>query len=75
MYRHDSRAMLYAPLHTVIWEDRGGQAWFAVDEPSTQFQSFGIPQVTAVGVDLDRKLAALLEALDVAVPPALRQSA
>ena len=28
MFRHDPRAMVYAPLHTVIWEDQRGDAWF-----------------------------------------------
>jgi hypothetical protein len=55
--------MLYAPLRTVIWEDAAGDAWFSVDQPSTQFGSLGIPEITQVGVELDRKLAALLEAL------------
>src|SRR5205809_5190389 len=40
-------------------------------QPSTQFGSFGVPAVAAVGVELDRKLAALLEALRVEVPMAL----
>ena len=74
MFRHDPRAMLYAPLHTVIWEDAHERAWFTVDQPSTQFASFGIPAVSAVGVELDRKLAALLEALRVEVPMALLSS-
>jgi Domain of unknown function DUF302 len=74
MFRHDPRAMLYAPLHTVIWEDAHGRAWFTADQPSTQFASFGIPPVSAVGVELDRKLAALLEALRVEVPMALLSS-
>lgn len=74
MFRHDPRAMLYAPLRTVIWEDADGRAWFTVDQPSTQFASFGIPEVTAVGIELDRKLAALLEALRVEVPMALLSS-
>jgi hypothetical protein len=26
MFRHDPRAMMYAPLHTVIWEDKRGDA-------------------------------------------------
>jgi uncharacterized protein (DUF302 family) len=73
MFRYDPRAMLYAPLHTVIWDDADGSAWFTVDQPSTQFGSFGIPQVANVGVELDRKLAALLEALDVPVPDVLRR--
>jgi hypothetical protein len=71
MFRHEPRAMLYAPLHTVIWEDSAGEAWFTADQPSTQFGSFGIPEVAAVGVELDSKLAVLLEALGVDVPPSL----
>jgi hypothetical protein len=59
------------PLPTVIWEDSTGGVWFTVDQPNTQFASLGIPEV---GVELNRKLAALLEALDVDVPDALRQS-
>jgi uncharacterized protein (DUF302 family) len=74
MFRHDPRAMLYAPLRTVVWEDSSGAAWFSVDQPSTQFRSFGIPEITKVGVELDRKLAALLEALHVDVPRALLES-
>jgi uncharacterized protein (DUF302 family) len=74
MFRHDPRAMLYAPLRTAIWEDASERAWFTVDQPSTQFASFGIPAVSAVGVELDRKLAALLEALRVEVPMALLSS-
>ena len=74
MFRHDPRAMLYAPLHTAIWEDAHKRAWFTVDQPSTQFASFGTPAVSAVGVALDRKLAALLEALRVEVPMTLLSS-
>jgi Domain of unknown function DUF302 len=74
MFRHDPRAMLYAPLRTVIWEDARERAWFTIEQPSTQFGSFGIPAVSAVGVELDRKLAALLEALRVEVPMALLSS-
>ena len=73
MFRHDPRALMYAPLHTVIWEDHDGQAWFTVDQPSAQFGSFGIPAVTEVGIELDHKLTALLEALAVPVPDVLRQ--
>jgi hypothetical protein len=71
MFRHDPRAMLYAPLHTVIWEDAAGGAWFSFDRPSDQFASFGVEAIAAVGVELDRKLAGLLEALDVDVPSSL----
>jgi uncharacterized protein (DUF302 family) len=72
MFRHDPRAMMYAPLHTVIWEDHEGEAWFTIDQPSAQFGSFGIPEVTEVGLELDQKVAALLEALSVPVPEVLR---
>jgi len=74
MFRHDPRAMLYAPLGTVIWEDAQGRAWFTVDQPSMQFASFGDPAISAVGIELDRKLAALLEALRVEVPMTLLSS-
>ena len=74
MFRHDPRAMLYAPLHTVIWEDADGDAWFSADQPSTQFSSFGISGVAEVGIELDRKLANLLDVLDVEVPAALAAS-
>ncbi len=68
MFRHDPRAMMYAPLHTVIWEDQDGDAWFTVDQPSKQFASFDIPEIADVGIALDHKLAALLDALSVPVP-------
>ena len=71
MFRHDPRAMLYAPLRTLIWEDPAGQSWFTIDQPSTQFDSFDIPQIAQVGVELDSKLAALLASLDVDVPATL----
>ncbi len=71
MFRYDPRVMIYAPLHTVIWEDHDGRAWFTVDQPSAQFGSFGITEITQVGIELDHKLAALLEALAVPVPNAL----
>ena len=75
MFRHDPRAMLYAPLRTLIWEDPAGDAWFTVDQPSTQFASLGIPEVQTVGEELDRKLAILLAALEVPVPDALKVTA
>jgi uncharacterized protein (DUF302 family) len=74
MFRNDPRALLYAPLHTVIWEDHDGNAWFTADQPSTQFGSFDIPEVATVGRELDAKLARLLEALEVEIPAPLRSS-
>ncbi|MFH9090735.1 DUF302 domain-containing protein [Streptomyces sp. NPDC017673] len=74
MYRHDPRTMLYAPLRTAIWQDEAGAAWFSVDQPSTHFAGLGIPEVTEVGVELDRKLAALLGFLGTDVPDELLRS-
>ena len=71
MFRHEPRAMLYAPMRTLIWEDGDGGAWFTVDQPSAPFGSFHDPRVSAIGVEIDRKLAALLEALGAEVPIAL----
>lgn len=68
MFRHDPRAMLYAPLRTLIWEHADGTAWFSVDLPSSQSAGIGNPEVAEVGMELDRKLAALFEALDLEVP-------
>jgi uncharacterized protein (DUF302 family) len=73
MFRRDPRAMMYAPLHTVIWEDERGDAWFTVDQPSKQFASFDRAEIAEVGVELDHKLAALLDALAVPVPPELKE--
>ncbi|MDG6109500.1 hypothetical protein Daura_09415 [Dactylosporangium aurantiacum] len=71
MYRHDPTTMLYAPLRTVITQSPGGPVLFATDQPSLQFASLGVPEIAAVGVELDRKLAALLDALRLPVPAGL----
>jgi hypothetical protein len=74
MYRYNPAILLYAPLRTAIVEDADGATWFTVDQPSTRFGSFNTPQITTVGIELDHKLAALLEQLDAPVPPALTDS-
>jgi hypothetical protein len=74
MYRYNPAILLYAPLRTAIVEDTDGATWFTVDQPSTRFSSFGTPQIAEVGIELDHKLAALLERLDAPVPAALTQS-
>ena len=74
MYRHDPTVMIHAPLRTLIWEGPDGAARFTVDQPSSDFGSYGNPDIAAVGVELDRKLAALLEHLGVEVPEALLTS-
>jgi uncharacterized protein (DUF302 family) len=40
MYRHGPAVFLYAPLHTVIWDDPEGSTYFTFDKPSDQFASF-----------------------------------
>jgi hypothetical protein len=74
MYRYNPAILLYAPLRTAIVEDADGATWFTVDQPSTRFGSFNNPQITEVGIELDRKLAALLAFLDAPVPAALIES-
>lgn len=74
MFRHDPEVMLHAPLRPVLWEGPDGVARLSIDQPSTLFASFGRPEVAAVGVELDRKVAALLEHLGVTVPPELLSS-
>jgi hypothetical protein len=74
MYRYNPAILLYAPLRTAIVEDANGATWFTVDQPSTRFGSFNTPQIAEVGIELDRKLAALLEYLDAPVPAALTES-
>src|SRR6201998_714548 len=73
MYRYNPGILLYAPLRTAIVEDLNGATWFTVDQPSTRFGSFNTPQITEVGIELDHKLAALLQHLKAPVPAALTQ--
>jgi hypothetical protein len=74
MYRYNPAILLYAPLRTAIVEDADDATWFTFDQPSTRFGSFNTPQITKVGIELDHKLAALLELLDAPVPAAVTDS-
>jgi hypothetical protein len=67
MFRHDPRALLYAPLRVLLFSDTGGDAVFSLDQPSTAFGSLGIDEVTSVGLGLDDKVAALLQLLGIDV--------
>jgi uncharacterized protein (DUF302 family) len=65
MFRHDPRALLYAPLRVLVYSDPDGNAVFSIDQPSTAFGSLGIADVTEVGLGLDRKVANLLKVIGV----------
>ena len=69
MYRYDPVAMMYAPLRFLIYADPSGEAVCVFDQPSTQFDSLGRAEISAVGRELDRKVATLLASLG-ATPPA-----
>lgn len=65
MFRHDAKALLYAPLRTLIYSDTDGNAIFTMDQPGPAFGSLGITEVTKVGESLDRKVANLLRVVGV----------
>ena len=75
MFRHDPKVLLYAPLRILIHSDAAGQAVFSIDRPSSAFGSLGIPEVSAVGIALDQKVAALLQAIGVHTGEALTHQA
>ncbi|MGW1158628.1 DUF302 domain-containing protein [Streptomyces sp. NPDC002513] len=65
MFRHDPRALLYAPLRMLVYSDADGNAVFTMHRPSDEFASLGIPEVTKVGEDLDRIVVNLLRVCGV----------
>jgi hypothetical protein len=65
MFRHDAKALLYAPLRMLIYSDADGDAVFTMDQPGPAFGSLGIAEVAAVGKDLDRKVVNLLRVVGV----------
>jgi hypothetical protein len=74
MYRHKPAVMLYAPVHTMIWQGPDGGTHFTFDRPRDQFASFEMPAITAVGIELDQKPAALLDHLGLPVPAQLNHA-
>ena len=72
-YLRDSAVMLYAPLSTLIYIDPADRTRLAVDQPSTVYASFADPVITELGLDLDRQLAELLDALGVEAGPLMGQ--
>lgn len=71
MARHDAGAFLYAPLRTTIHEDPEGRVRLSIDRPSDLVAALERPEITEVGHHLDRKVAELLEHLDMRVPAEL----
>jgi Domain of unknown function DUF302 len=72
MYRHDPAVALYVPLRLAIYESDEGTR-FTIEQPSSTLSSLGRDEITEVGIDLDRKLAKLLSALNLEVPVTLSQ--
>ena len=70
MFRHDAKALLYAPLRMLVYTDGDGNAIFTMDQPGPAFGSFGIDEVSRVGKGLDRKVVNLLRVVGVDVEPA-----
>jgi hypothetical protein len=65
MFRHDAKALLYAPLRMLVYTDGDGNAIFTMDQPGPAFGSLGIDEVSKVGKGLDRKVVNLLRVVGV----------
>jgi len=76
MTRHDIRAALYAPLRILVYEAADRSTRVEFDQPSSLFGQFGNPEVTSVGLSLDKKLENLIKkASGLPGEPAKRQAA
>ncbi len=67
MFRHDAKALLYAPLRMLVYGDADGNAVFTMDQPGPAFGSLGSTEVAEVGLALDRKVVNLLRVAGVEV--------
>jgi uncharacterized protein (DUF302 family) len=65
MFRHDPKALLYAPLRMLVYADEDGNAIFTMDQPGPAFGSLGIDEVSKVGEGLDLKVVNLLRVVGV----------
>src|SRR5262245_42212016 len=74
MMRHDPPEMIHGPLRDVIYADRDGDTYLAVDQPSALFASYNNPAITEVGNYLDELLAGLLRKLNAPVPLELERT-
>jgi Domain of unknown function DUF302 len=73
MFRHDPKALLYAPLRMLVHSGDDGNAVFTMDQPGPAFGSLGIADVTKVGESLDRKVVNLLRVVGIDVEQAFAQ--
>jgi hypothetical protein len=74
MFRRNPTVMVCVPMQTVITVDSDGGTTFSIEQPSRALATFGSPDISSVGVELDRKVAALLQHLGAPVPPSLLAS-
>ena len=70
MFRHDPRALLYAPLRMLVYSDADGNAVFTMDQPSAAFGSLGVAEIADVGEALDGKVSRLLHVAGVDITDA-----
>jgi isopentenyl diphosphate isomerase/L-lactate dehydrogenase-like FMN-dependent dehydrogenase len=74
MFRHDPKALLYAPLRMLVYSDADGNAVLTMDQPSTAFGSLSIAEVSEVGNGLDEKMVNLLRVVGVDAADAFRRA-
>ncbi|MBD5653608.1 MAG: DUF302 domain-containing protein [Candidatus Eremiobacteraeota bacterium] len=74
MFRINATAMLYVPLRIVVFQEQGGLTTFVIEKPSDILGSLLSPQIDAVGIELDRKLAELFRHIALPVPKELATS-
>jgi uncharacterized protein (DUF302 family) len=65
MFRHDAKVLVYVPLRILIHDDGNGQAIFTLDQPSTVLAGLDNSEITAIGRELDQKVAHLLNVIGV----------
>src|SRR5436305_4223083 len=63
MTQHDIRASLYAPLRVLLYE-KEGKTCVEYDRPSSLFGQFGNDRIGPTAAMLDRKLEALVAAME-----------
>jgi hypothetical protein len=75
MFRHDPATALYAPLRVIVTSDADDQAVFTIDRPGSVFAGWGQTEITAVGTELDHKVARLLQVITGRAPAVLLEDA